>query len=180
MSLINGSDHIRHVHISLRIPVSTKDSLEKDVKRQHTNFNSLASGILAKSTSFDKIAEHIDAIPLNGPLFSGMLEDAPLEHLESLGKELGAELIKETFVFLDLEYDIEGLIQHYFEPMSSFSKWYTFTVAGSGQNRRLMFKHSRGPKWSAFLKAYVSSIIKAATGIEPRATADNHLVTVYC
>ena|ERR1700733_3466338 len=178
--MINQKERVEQVHISLRIPVSTKENIERDVMREHTNFNSLASKILMKYTSFDKIAEHINAIPLNGPLFSGILEDVSVEHLEHLGKELGPKLIKQTFAFLDLEYDIDGLIRHYFEPMSSFSGWYSFTVAGNGLNRRLMFQHSHGPKWSAFLKAYISSIIKAATGVEPRVTADESLVTVYC
>jgi len=171
---------VEFVHISLRIPMIVKNDLEQDARRQRTNFNSLASKILTKYTSFDKIAEHIEAIPINGRLFSGMLSEVPTEDLERLGKELGPQLIKETFAFLDLKYDIDGLIEHYFDPMSSFSTWYIFTLAGIGPNRRLMFKHSRGPKWSAFLKAYISSIINAATGIEPRAIIDDRLVTVYC
>ena len=173
-------EHIELVHISLRIPLSVKDSLEKEARRQHMNLNSLASKILTKYTSFDRIAEIVGAVPLNGPLFSTLLEDTPVEHLEQLGKELGSELIKQTFAFLDLTYDVDSLVEHYFEPMSSFSSWYMFTIAGSGQNRRLMFKHSRGTNWSAFLRSYISSIIKAATGVEPRTSVEKDLVTVYC
>jgi len=173
-------DHVEYIHVSLRIPVPTRNRIEEDAKHQYTNFNSLASKILTKYTSFDKIVEDVDAISLSGRLFSGMLEDTSEEHLVRLGKELGSELIKETFAFLDLEHDISGLILCYFEPMSSFSKWFTFTMAGSGPSRRLMFMHSRGPKWSVFLKAYIASIIKTSIGVEPRVIVEDHLVTVYC
>jgi hypothetical protein len=167
------------IHISLRVPTSIKRGLEKDAKRANTNFNSLASQILSKYLSFDKIAKHVSAIPINEYLFSGMLEDMPVDHLERLGKELGPKLIKRTFVFLDLEYDLDGLIHNYFDPMSSFSGWYTFTAAESESGRKLMFEHQYGLKWSAFLKTYISSIIKTATGTEPRTTMDDGLLIIY-
>jgi hypothetical protein len=173
-------EHQEFIHVSLRLPKTLKISLEKQAKRQHTSFNSLASGILVKGASYDTIAEKLSAVTINGLLFAGMLEDASTEHLEQLGKNLGPKLIKQTFAFLDLQHDIEGLIRFYFEPVSSFSGWYSFTVAGSGTNRRLMFQHPHGTKWSVFLKAYISSIIKASSGTEPRVVADESLVTVYC
>jgi len=175
----NLIDRVEFVHVSLRIPKKTKTDLEKQAKRHHTTFNSLSSKILFKGTSYDTIADQLSAVTINGSLFAGMLEDVPQAHLESMGRELGSRLIKQTFVFLDLQYDIEGLIQHYFEPVSTFSRWYSFTIAGSAPHRRLIFQHPHGAKWSAFLKAYICSIIKAATGVEPRATADDSLVTVY-
>jgi hypothetical protein len=176
----NLKERIEFVHISLRIPKSTKDNLERQASRQHTNFNSLASKILLKGASYDTIAEHVNAVTINGLLFTGMLEDAQTEHLEQLGKVLGPKLIKQTFAFLGLEFDLDGLIRYYFDPVSSFSRWYSFSVIGSGSNRKLMFQHQHRSKWSAFLRAYISAIVKAATGIEPRITSDEGLVIAYC
>jgi hypothetical protein len=169
----------RFTHVSLRIPESAKTSLERQAKRQHVNFNSLASKILVKGTSYDTIAEQLGAVTISRALFDVMLEDVPAARLEQLGKNLGPNLIKQTFTFLDLPYDLEGLIRYYFEPVSSYSGWYSFRLAGAGSNRKLMFQHAHGPKWSLFLKSYISSIIKAATGSEPRADVDDGLVTVY-
>jgi hypothetical protein len=175
----NPNERVEYVHVSVRIPITVKLALDEDVKLKHMNFNSLVSYVLTKYTTFDKIAEHVHVIPLNLPLFSGVLQEMPVDRLIQLGRELGPKLIKQTFTFLGLEYDVDGLIQHYFEPMSYFSGWYTFTVIGSGQNRRLLFEHPHGPKWSAYLKTYISSIIKAATGVEPRSTADDNIVTIW-
>jgi hypothetical protein len=174
------TERVEYVHVSLRIPLPAKNSVDEEARQQHLNFNSLVSKILEKHISFDKIAEDLNAISLDGLLFSEMLEAEPLERLEQLGEELGAELVKQTFVFLGLEHDIYGLIRHYFETMAAFSGWYSFAIVGSGSNRKLMFEHHYGPKWSAFLKAYISSIIRTATGSEHRVTMDDSIVTVYC
>jgi hypothetical protein len=172
------TDRVEYVHVSLRIPTSTRNNLERYAQRQNANFNSLVSRVLIKYTSFDRVAEDVNAIPLNEALFSAMLEDVSVARLKQVGKEMGVRLIKQTFAFLDLESDIVGLIRHYFQPMSSFSGWYSFTVTGSGQNQKLMFEHRYGPKWSEFLKSYVSSIIETATGTEPRTTIEDGLVIV--
>jgi hypothetical protein len=133
-----------------------------------------------KHVSFDRILDHVGAIPLNGPLFSKMLNEVPLEEMEKLGKELGPELIKRTFAFLGLSFDLENLIKSYFGPLSSYSRWYRFNISGSGRNRRLLFEHSHGPKWSAFLGQYIGGIIKSATGIEPRTLVEDSLVVILC
>jgi hypothetical protein len=109
-----------------------------------------------------------------------MLDSIQTEEMERLGRELGPRVVKQTFAFLGLNFDLEGLIEHYFQPVSSFSRWYTFNVVGSGANRKLMFEHQYGRKWSAFLKQYIGGIIKSATGTEPRITIDDGLVTGYC
>jgi len=170
----------KFVHVSFRIPTEVKAALEMEAKRRRTNVNSLVGQILAKYTSFDRIIEHIEAIPLNKPLFVGILDKIELGEMEEFGKELGPKLVKKTFAFLSLEFDIDGLIQNYFEPVSMYSRWYSFNVAGSGVNRRLLFEHPFGAKWSAFLKLYLGGIIRSATGSEPRINVDEGLVTIFC
>lgn len=140
--------------------------------------NALTVNILEKYISFDRIAEHVGVIPLNSVLFSKMLEDITPEEMEEIGRELGPRLIKGTFAFLDLDYDLDSLIENYFEPLGAFSRWYSFNIAGTYPNRRLLFEHAHGPKWSAFLKNYITSIIKSSTGTEPRVLVSDGLITV--
>jgi hypothetical protein len=174
------SSRKRYVHVSYRIPDEVKGTLETEAKRRNINMNALVSQILAKYTSFDMIADHVEAVPLNKSLFTGMLNRIETEEMEMLGKELGPKLIKRTFAFLSLDFNIDGLIEHYFRALSTYSRWYSFNVSWSGANRRLLFEHSYGPKWSAFLKQYLAGVIRSATGSEPRITVDNGLVIVVC
>jgi hypothetical protein len=170
----------KFVHVSFRILVEVMADLTREAKRRAINVNALVGQILAKYASFDRIVEHVEAVPLNKLLFMGMLDAIEIGEMERLGRELGPRLVKKTFAFLSLEFDIDGLIQNYFLPVSMYSRWYSFNIAGSGANRRLMFEHPYGPKWSAFLKQYIAGIIKSATGSEPRITVDEGLVTIFC
>jgi hypothetical protein len=140
------------IHFSIRIPINVKDELESEAELQKTNLNSLINQILAKHVSFDRIANHMKVMPLNQYLFSGMLDNVPLEAIEAIGKELGPRNVKRTFAVLGFNYDLDHLIQSYFQPVSSYSGWYTFNIVGKGSDRKLVFEHSHGPKWSAFLK----------------------------
>jgi hypothetical protein len=167
-------------HISLRVDRETKTQLEKEARQRKINLNSLVNLVLSKHVSFDRIVEHTEAIPLNKALFIGIIEAIQIEEVERIGRELGPRVVKQTFAFLGLDFNLEGLIEHYFQPVSTFSRWYSFNVTGSGANRRLMFEHQYGRKWSAFLKQYIGGIIKSATGTEPKITVDDGLVTVFC
>ncbi len=170
----------KFVHVGYRILSKVKTGLDREAEQRGINVNSLVGQILAKYTSFDRIADHVEAVPLNKPLFMGMLSAIEVGEMERLGRELGPKLVKKTFAFLSLEFEIDGLIEHYFRPLSTYSRWYSFNVAGSGPNRRLLFEHPYGPNWSAFLKQYIGGIIKSATGTDPKITVDDGLVTVFC
>ncbi len=170
----------KFVHVSFRIPSEAKAGLERDAKKRDINLNALVSQILVKYVTFDRIADQVEAVYLNKLLFVGMLDKIEEVEMERLGRNLGPRLIKKTFAFLNLEFDIDGLIVHYFRPLSTYSRWYDFDVAGSGANRKLMFEHPYGLKWSAFLKQYLGGIIKSATGNDPRITTDEELVTIFC
>lgn len=169
----------KFVHVSVRIPIELKSELENAARRQDTNFNSLVNHVLSRYASFERITNQMEAIPVNRFLFDEMLNDVPTEEMERIGKKLGPKLVKQAFAFLNLDYDMDGLIRHYFRPVSSFARWYSFDMAGSGSNRRLMFEHNHGSKWSVFLKHYIAGIVKSATGSEPRVAIDDSLVTVY-
>jgi hypothetical protein len=156
-----------------------KTHLENEARGHNTNFNSLTNSILAKHESFDRIVEQGSAVSVDRFLFSAMLDGLESDEMEDIGKRLGPGFIRQTFKFLNLNFDLEGLIHHYFEPFSMYSNWYNLNLVESGHNRRLMFKHGHGRKWSVFLAPYLAGIIKAATAADPTTTIDDGLVTVY-
>jgi hypothetical protein len=166
--------------MSLRVDKRIKTRLKEEADERGINMNALANLILSKHVLFDSFVEYTESVPLNKLLFVRMLEGNQIDEMERIGKELGPKVIKEAFAFLGLDFDLEGLIKNYFQPVSSFARWYSFNVVGSGANRRLMFGHQYGRKWSVFLKQYLGGMIKSATGTEPRITIDDGLVVVFC
>jgi hypothetical protein len=80
--------------------------------------NSLVNQVLSRHTPADRIAKQLGVIPLNKFMFKAMLDGVEIGFIERVGMELGPRIIKQAFRFLDLNYDINGLIQHYFQPAS--------------------------------------------------------------
>jgi len=167
-------------HVSFRIYSEVMTTLDREAERLRVSVNSLVNQVLSNYTAFNRIVEHMQAVPLNRALFTQMLEAIEISAMERIGRELGPKIVKQTFKFLNLDYDVDNLIKHYFQPVSMHSRWYVFNVAGSGSNRRLMFEHPYGPKWSVFLKGYLGGIIKSITGSDPRITVEDGLVTAFC
>jgi hypothetical protein len=87
-------------------------------------------------------------------------------------------VVKQTFAFLNLDYDLDALVERYFQQLSTHSRWHSFNMKSKGADRKLMFQHQYGPKWSAFLKEYIGGIIKSAIGMEPRIVVSDELITV--
>lgn len=173
------SESKKYVHVSFRIPVELKSELEKEAKRHIINLNALTIQVLSKYVTFDRIEENLEAISLSKSLFVGMLDKVETSEMEFLGRELGSKLAKQAFAFLNLDFGIEGLIEGYFRPLSLYSNWYNLNVVGVGANRKLLFKHQLGPKWSVFLKAYLAATLESATGKKPTITVTDGLVSVF-
>jgi len=168
------------IHVSLRLPERLRNQLKKEAKHRNITLNSLINAVLSKYISFDKIVEGTNAIPLNGPFFREWLEITSTDQMESIAKNLGPKVVRQSFAFRGIDFNLDNLIEFYFEPVSAHSGWYLFNTYFEGTSRKLIFKHSHGPKWTAFLKLYVASILRSATGTEPEVTIEDEILTFTC
>jgi hypothetical protein len=174
------TDSSGFVHVSLRIPEELRKRLNEEAKSRHITLNSLISAILAKYDAFDKILEGTNAIPLSEAFFEELLETTSMEEIESIANKLGAKVVRRSFAFRGIEFNLDNLIEFYFKPLSEHSGWYRFNAYVVGTNRKLVFTHSHGPKWTAFLRRYYAAIIRSATGVEPDATVEDGVLTFTC
>lgn len=166
------------MHLSFRIPENLRRELNKEAERQRINLNALANRILTKYVDFDRIAEHEHSIILDRRIFSSIIEVASGEDLESLGRELGPRLVKQTFEFFGIEPTVEILVSRYFEPMGAYSGRYQSNVVGNAPDLKLILEHDYGVKWSAFLAEYTRGVIKSLLGTEPRIELNSDLIKV--
>jgi hypothetical protein len=108
------------------------------------------------------------------------LEVISTEEIETIAKKLGAKVVRQSFASRGIEFNPNNLIESYFEPLSEYSGWYQFNWRFAGTSRKLIFTHSHGPKWTAFLRLYYAAIIGSATGVEPDVTVEGYVVTFTC
>jgi hypothetical protein len=108
------------------------------------------------------------------------LDIISIEEIESIATKLGAKVVRQSFASQGIEFNLENLIESYFEPLSEYSGWYQFNWRFVGTSRKLTFTHSHGLKWTAFLKLYYAAIIRSATGVEPEVAVDEGVLTFAC
>ena len=171
------SDSTAFAHVSIRIPEALRIRLTHDAEQRSISLNSLIMAILAKYDSFDKIVEGTRAIPFSGAFVAEVLDITSIEEMESIARKLGANVVKSSFALRGIPFNLDNLIKFYFEPLSQHSGWYTFNTYFEGTNRKLIFQHSHGAKWTAFLKHYYAAILRSATGTEPEVVVVNGTLT---
>ncbi len=173
----DSADSAKFVHISLRISEKLRSRLNREAKRRHLTLNSLISDILARHDVFDKILETTKAIPLSEEFFRVWLQKTPQDEMEDIAKSIGPKVVRRSYASRGIEFNLDNLIKFYFEPLSDYSGWYQFEWDFVGTSRKLIFTHSHGPKWTAFLRRYYAAIIRSATGSEPDVTVEEGVVT---
>lgn len=176
----DSTDSGKFVHISLRISAKLRSRLKRESKRRHLTLNSYINDILARHDLFDKILETMKAIPLSEEFFRSWLQKTSLEDLEEMAKGIGPKVARRSFASRGIEFNLDNLIEFYFEPLSDYSGWYQFEWDFVGASRRLIFTHPHGPKWTAFLSRYYAAIIRSATGAEPDMTVEEGVITFTC
>jgi hypothetical protein len=174
------ADSDTFIHVSLRLPERVRKQLKEEAKHRNITLNSLINAILAKYDSFDKTLEGTKAIPLSGAFFHELLEITSINQMDSITKKLGPSVIRKSFAFQGIAFNLDNLIECYFEPLSAHSGWYSFNTYLQGMSRILIFEHSHGPKWTAFLKRYIAGIIRSATGTEPEVAIEEETLTFTC
>jgi hypothetical protein len=165
------------VHISLRLPTPLRNQLKEEAEHRKVTLSSLINTVLLNFVSFNKILASAKTIPVSGAFLRELIEVASTEQMESIGKKLGPKVVRQAFAFMGVPFSLDNVIKHYFEPLSSESGWYIFNTSFEGTNRKLMFSHSHGPQWTAFLKRYIAGIIYSATGSEPEIAIVDEMLT---
>ncbi len=168
------------LHVSLRIPARLRNQLDEEAKRRNITLNSLINAILSKYLSFDKIVEGTKAVPLSRAFLDEILEITSTEEMESIAMKLGPKVVRKSFAFRGVPFNLDNLIEFYFEPLSAHSGWYSFNTYFEGTTRILVFEHSLGTKWTAFLKRYIAGIVRSANGTEPEVTIEDEILTFTC
>jgi hypothetical protein len=174
------ADSDTFIHVSLRVPERLRNQLKEEADDRNITLNSLINTIISMYISYNKILEVSDAMSFSGAFFQEWLEITSADQMEGIAKKLGPKVVRQIFAFQGVDFNLDNLIRYYFEPLSANSRWYLFNIHFEGSSRKLIFRHSHGPKWTAYLKPYYAAIIRSATGVEPGVTVEDGVLTFTC
>jgi hypothetical protein len=168
------------IHVSLRVPERLRNQLKEEAKHLNITLNSLINTIISTYIAYNRILEVSGAIPFSGTFFQEWLEVTSMDQMEGIAKKVGPKVVRQIFAFQGIDFNLDNLIKYYFEPVSANSGWYLFNTFFEGTSRKLILRHWHGPKWTAFLKRYIGSILCSATGTESEIVVDDETLTFIC
>lgn len=61
--------------------------------------------------------------------------------MEDMAKSIGPKVLRRSFASRGIEFNLDNLIEFYFEPLSDYSGWYQFEWDLVGEIRKLIFTH---------------------------------------
>ena len=174
------ADRDTFIHVSLRVPERLRTQLKEEADHRNITLNSLINAIISMYISYNKILEVSEAISFSGAFFQEWLEITSTDQMQGIAEKLGPKVVRQIFAFQGIGFNLDNLIKYYLEPLSANSGWYLFNTYFEGTSRKLIFRHSHGPKWTGFLKRYIGSILRSATGTEPEINVEDAVLTFTC
>lgn len=93
-------------------------------------------------------------------LVSKIVQKLSQKEMEEIAIQ-GPKTILKLFTLLDLDFNLQNIIEHYFSIVGKYCGWYSFNYSKKGNHLRLIFKSDLGPGWNKFLMLYISTILKS-------------------
>jgi len=169
----------RYEHVSLRIPLEVREGLLDESKSRVTNLNALATRILTKYVSFDRMMELEGPVVLTPYLLSNLANASAVNALVETARVHSGRFAKHAFALYRVEPTLDNLITRYFEPMGLFSGWFRFSCGLDPLGESLVFEHNLGENWTKFLECYITGVIRSVLGTEPEVRSDLGLILAH-
>ena len=144
--------------ITLRLPNNILQILKKESEKHDLPLNALVSRILSKNVIFDMQLNVLPTITMSQTLFSKIFDKLEEKNQREIVLYV-PKSVKQLFVLLNLNYDLQNIIENHFIIMDKYCGWYNFHYDLEGDNYRLVFESDLGDDWIQFLKLYVMSIL---------------------
>jgi hypothetical protein len=147
---------------SFRLEGPTLDMLRGSARRHGITENAIVEGVLKRYLLVDPIMRSFDYIGIGKETFTSVLGMTNVDGLELVGTERGKRaysLARELFESNDLRL---GFPQFVSDILGKEARWFR-TEGIFARPERTTLQHSYGNRWSAFLKAYLSSAYEATS-----------------
>ena len=155
--LIDQQQRDKSVVISVRIPQTVKQELERESDVSGISLNTLIAQVLLKHVKWDAFATEIGFASLPKSFIKAVIEKIDDESLTTLSSSVGRRSLRDAMIFMHGEVTINSFV-------SALDLW---LEAANIQYRRkerngqtqYMIMHKLGTKWSLYLNSVVNSLL---------------------
>jgi len=151
--------------------------LQEEAEANGLTVNGLINRILTKHQEWDIHAEKFRFVSIASETFRTLLDECHENKIEQIGAELGSKIPVGVTLFWFKKLNLETVLK----TISNYGKYsglQTNEIKVEGDKYTIAFHHELGPKWSTYLKSFMSQYIKTALGIMPHAEITYNTVLV--
>jgi len=162
---------------TVRLTQDMNALLQDEAEANDLTVNGLINRILTKHQEWDIHAEKFRFISIASETFRTLLEECNEDKIEQVGAELGSKIPVGVTLFWFKKLNLETVLK----TISNYGKYsglQTNEIKIEGDKYTIAFHHEIGPKWSIYLKSFMSQYIKTALGITPHAETTYNTVMV--
>jgi len=146
--------------ITVRIQEQTYLKLKDEAEARVLPVNAVINRILENYVIFYMRKNMLPTITTSKILASKIVQKLSQEEMEEIALQ-GPKTILKLFTLLDLDFNLQNIIEHYFSIVEKYCGWYSFNYTKKGNHLRLIFNSDLGPRWNKFLVLYISAILKS-------------------
>ncbi len=158
---------VKTIRKTYTIPEDIAELLGRESEKRDMHSSTLLAQLLRKSLTFDLPLKEIGVVTVPEPCFQHIVDDMDADKLQQVAEELSMKNFGLILALLGGRYDLESIIQSYYNKFGKYSGWYSFSynvIDSKEQVYRLTLKHTRGIKWSRYLANYNHTILERVCG----------------
>lgn len=147
---------------TIRIEKADDDILVREADRNGYSVNSFLGQIIRRYTQYGRFHTNGSTISLSRETIISLISDFSDDLIEDIGERAGRSQIEQSLLQRGLTLNLENLIWYVDQVIGEYSGWFRCDHYKDNGIDNLHLSHNNSRKWSVFLRAYITAILKEA------------------
>ncbi len=152
---------------SVRIPASLETLLRADAESKGISVNALISAALTKYAEWDRFTERFGFVTITKNGYRILIDNLDDAGVERTGREMGSQNPREMALFWFKKLGLDAFLD-YLSLVGRYGKWVEVEIHREGRNVTVLLHHDIGPRYSAWLGAFMAEAVREVAGAVPR------------
>ena len=149
----NNND--RTVRKSYTVPEKLTKIFESKIYERDSTPSNFIAGLMRREVAFEFPLSDLGYVITPAPCFQALIERLKPEDLEEVAREQATRNFGALLLSLDGQAtDLQSIIEKYYKVFGKYSGWYKFSHSITKNGLKLVFRHTKGIKWSRYIAEY--------------------------
>ena len=169
----------RSVVRTFRLDDAWDSAIQEEADKKDITLSSMLEQLVRDYISFYRWVEAFSSVVFSPNTIKAIVDELDEDKLKAIGERVGKTSILESFLIKGDTFTRGMADYQIIEQMGRYSHWFTATKQDPSKPY-LFIQHSRGPKWTAFVEAYITSFYSNVLDIkvESKRIGDNLMIRI--